>query len=102
PSLGEKLLIRGCRAFVAMCGRGVIAYSGINMRRHMNEMTGGGSKFLESRSAGEAALRMRRRFDRMNVIMICAEMIRIAFQNRFENCDDFLGSFARASIPQPK
>ena len=98
----DIFFIGGSRDFVAFRRRGMVAHARINVGWHVHEMSRRWREFLQTLRAGQRALGLQRSFNRVNVIMICAEMIRIAFQNRLENGDDFLGSFVRAAIPQPK
>jgi len=49
------------------------------MRGHVHEMTGGGRELLQTGGAGQRALGVRRRLNRVNVVMIRAKVIRVTF-----------------------
>ena len=80
----------------------MIAHSRVDVRRHVREMAFRGRQLFQTRGTGQPALRMRRGFNGVNVIMICAEMIRVAFQNRFEQGHNLFSVLGRFAVGAPK
>ena len=80
----------------------MIPHSRVNVGGHVREMAGGRREFCQPIRAGQRLLGMRRRFDRVNIVMIRTEVIRIPLQNRFEDRNDFFSPFRGFAIRAPQ
>ena len=76
-------------------GAGVIAGPHVRVRRHVHEMPGGGHERFEAAGARERAFRRQRRFGRVNVVVIRADVIGMTPEHAFEHVDDLRRAFAR-------
>ena len=65
--------------------RAIVADQHVDVRRHVDEMAGGGSDRIELLCRGKRPFGMRRRLDGMDVEMVRARMVWIARQHRFRS-----------------
>ena len=70
--------------------RGVVARAGVDMGRHVEQMAGRLGQRREALRARERARRRARRLDRVNVVVIRAEVIGVPQQHGFQHAHDLL------------
>ena len=99
---------RGGIVFVGFCGRRVVlaravvvAGALVDVGGHVHQVSGRGSQRGDPIRVGQGALRMRRRFHRVNVEMHGADMVGIAAQDTFQRGDDFVGAFGGRAVRVP-
>ena len=90
------------RLGIARHGALVVARAHVDVRRHVNDMTGGRYERVEPLRARERASRRRRRFDRVDVVMVGADVHRIALEHRLQHRDDFFRAFRRLAVARPQ
>ena len=80
----EVLLVHGRGVGIALRRLRVLAGADIDVRRHVHQVSRAGHQRLEPAGLRHRALGRLRRFDRVNVVVIRARMIRIALHHALE------------------
>ena len=88
--------------FVGLHCRFVISCPHINVSWHVDKMSSRRRQSFQSLGTGKGPLRMWRRLNRMNVIVIGADMIRTEFENGFKHRNDLIRTFRRCAIFIPE
>ncbi len=89
----------GRRRLRVRLGRaGVVAGALEDVRRHVHEMSGRRRRGTQPLRTGERALRMRRRLDGVDVVVIRAEVMGVALQHRLQRADDGGGSLGGVAV----
>ena len=83
-------------------GGGLVADARIDVRGHVGEVAGGRRQRIEPQRARQRAARRRRRLDGVDVVVIGAEVIRIACEHRLEHGDDLVGAFGGLAVERPE
>src|SRR5438309_11305311 len=91
----EILAVRFGRVSIATRSGFVVSGSNVDVSRHMNQVAGGRRQHLEPHGAGQRPFGMWRRFDGVNVVMVCACVPWITSQYGLENRDDLFGAVSR-------
>ena len=101
PRALEVPLVDGDRAHVRVDGLRVVPGPHVDVRRHVDEVAGARDEVVQPARRSEPALRMRRRLDGVDVVMIRARVLRVAGEDGFERRDDLLGARLRPAVGGP-
>ena len=92
----EVLAVGPGAGLVRAGGGGVIADSRIHVRRHVGQVAGGRRERVEPHRTRQRADRCWRRFHGVDVVVIGAEVIRIACEHGLQHGDDLVRAVRRA------
>ena len=90
-------------ALVRLGGSLIIARLQKDVRRHVDQMTCGRDQAAsQSFGARQGPFRSGRRFHRVDVVMVCPDVERVASQHRFKDPHDLHGALRRLAIRSPE
>ncbi len=98
----QELLVRLGRRNVGLLRRFVFAGADVDVRRHVHQVSRGGRQSGQPVRAIVRPLRLVRRFHRVDVEVVCADVLGIAPQHALQCADDLFRTFVWTSLLVPQ
>ncbi len=100
-ALRDVFLIDNDGVYVCFGRFGVITGAVVNVRRHVNQVTGLGGDLAKALGARQSSFSSVRRFNGVNVIVVRASVIWIATHHTFKHRDDLESVFGGLAVAGP-